>query len=338
MANNKNAVLRYKALDKCFSNPYKRFYIEGLVAYVGQTLTRHYGDTSTVSRRMILEDISFMRSQDGFDAPIISCKDGKRVYYKYEYPEYSIYKQVLTAAEKDQLKQTLELLTQIKGLPNMEWLGSLQTRIFSSLDQIHPERTLISFEENEFLAGLQYVFPLYNYALHKTCLSIIYKPFKAKTAQQLLLSPAFLKQYNNRWFLFGVNHARNGLQNLALDRIDSITASKEQYRESNIRFDDYFEDIVGVTALADVNTQEVIISLSEAILPYMRSKPLHGSQVIKGNLLKLMVKPNYELEALLLSFGDQITVLSPKSFREKIAHRIKAANNMYECNSAAHIG
>jgi predicted DNA-binding transcriptional regulator YafY len=309
-----------------------------LIEYVSNALSYHYGEEFTVSRRLILDDINFLKSERSFQAPVVSCKDGKRVYYKYDDPAYSIYRQILTSEEKDKLRQTLELLSQVKGLPSMDWLGSLQTKIFSSLDQVHPQHILISFEENEFLAGLEYVLPLYNYILNKTCLSITYKPFNAKAVQELTVSPAFLKQYNNRWFLFALNHERNGLQNLALDRILSITASHGQYRESGTRFEDYFEDIVGVTSLAGIDPQEITIRLSDAIQPYIRSKPLHGSQTVKGNVLTLKIKPNYELESLLLSFGEQITILSPESFRQKIAQRIKAANSLYECSSAAHVG
>lgn len=337
MAKNKNATLRYNALDKCFSNPYKRFYIENLIDYVSATLSQHYGEDYSVSRRQILDDIAFMRSDAGFLAPIASKKDGKRAYYRYEEPGYSIHQQFLTQEEETQLKDTLKVLSQIKALSGMDWIGSVAARLFSGLDFNYRSRTVISFEENEYLSGLNYVYPLFNYIIDKSCLSIDYKPFKSKSVEKLLISPSYLKQYNNRWFLFGVNHKLKTLQNLALDRIISINATQESYLNSHVNFDEYFEDIIGVTNMEYVGVEEIKIKLSNSILPYVRSKPIHGSQLIKGKLLTLKVKPNYELESLILSFGEHFEVCSPESMKQRIANRIQTANKIYECSSPAQV-
>ena len=337
MAINKNATLRYNALDKCFSNPYKRFYIEDLIDYISAALSRHYGEDYTISRRLILDDIKFMRSAEGFQAPIISKRDGKRVHYRYEETGYSIHQQLLTQEEETQLKSTLKMLSQIKGLSGMDWIGSVAARVFSGLDFNYGRTPVISFEENEYLLGLNYVYPLFNYIANKSCLSIDYKAFKSKSVQKLLISPSYLKQYNNRWFLFGVNHKLKTLQNLALDRIISVKTCQEAYLDSLVNFDEYFEDIVGVTNIENANVEEIKIKLSDSILPYIRSKPLHGSQLIKDKLLTLKVKSNYELESLILSFGEHMEVCSPHSMRQRIAERIETANNIYKCRSAAQL-
>ena len=65
MAQNKNAQIRYKALDKCFSNRYKKFYINDLIDYCSGVLTEHYAQETTVSRRQIFDDMDFMRSEAG---------------------------------------------------------------------------------------------------------------------------------------------------------------------------------------------------------------------------------------------------------------------------------
>ncbi len=337
MAKNKNATLRYNALDKCFSNPYRRFYIENLIDFVSATLSQHYGEDSSVSRRQILDDIAFMRSEAGFQAPIASKKDGKRAYYRYEESSYSIHQKFLTQEEEAQLKHTLKVLSQIKALSGMNWIGSVAARIFSGIDFDHRRTTIISFEENEYLSGLNYVYPLFNYIVNQSCLSIDYKPFKSKSVERLVISPSYLKQYNNRWFLFGVNHKLRTLQNLALDRIIKINTNHESYLNSNLNFDEYFDDIIGVTNMDNVNVEEIKIKLSDSILPYVRSKPIHGSQLIKGKFLTIKVKPNYELESLILSFGEHFQVCSPENIKQRIANRIHIANKIYECSSAAQV-
>ena len=103
MAQNKNAQIRYKALDKCFSNQFKRFYINDLIEYCSDVLTEHYATETTVSRRQIFDDIDFMKSEAGYDAPIESVKDGKKVFYRYWDPDFSILKKPLSSQEIGQL-------------------------------------------------------------------------------------------------------------------------------------------------------------------------------------------------------------------------------------------
>ena len=103
MATNKNAQLRYKALDQCFSNFYKKFYIDNLIEFCSNVLSEHYAKSMSVSRRQIFDDIDFMKSEAGFDAPIESYKDVRKVYYRYENPEFSILKKPLTSTELNTL-------------------------------------------------------------------------------------------------------------------------------------------------------------------------------------------------------------------------------------------
>jgi len=329
MATNKNAVLRYNILDHCFSNFYKKYFIEDLIIVCGEKLTEHFGYEMSVSRRTILEDIKFMKSAAGYDAPIISIADGKKVYYRYEEEDYSILKKPLTEKEKLVLSEVLNSISRIKNLPGLVGMETVQTKIYSVLDITKDERKIISFQENEFLVGVENLSPLYQHISHKNTLKIEYRSFRSDQNIFIDFSPQFLKQYNNRWFLFGENHEKEAVQNLALDRIKSIAISNESYREASIDYDEYFDDIIGVTDIATHTPIQVKIEISEESLPYIKTKPLHGSQKIKGNLLTLYVKHNYELESLLLSFGDKIKILEPEYLVETLKERIQKQFALY---------
>src|SRR5690606_25773706 len=136
------------------------------------------------------------------------------------------------------------------------------------------------FEENEFLLGAEYLTPLYNYIKNEQVIKIQYQSFKSNQIQSYTISPYHLKQYNKRWFLFGRNHVSAKLQNLALDRIKSINPINIEFSENTIDFDEYFEDIVGVSNDVQKETAKVKILLSDNIIPYILSKPVHGSQKV----------------------------------------------------------
>lgn len=328
MATNKNAVLRYNILDSCLSNYYKKYFIGDLIKICSEKLSEHFGYEVTVSRRTILEDIKFMKSAGGYDAPIISVPDGKQTHYQYEDREFSILKKPLSTKETENLNEALQILNRMKNLEGFDWVDSITTKINAGLELNNSSRKIISFQENEFLTGIEFLSPLYNFILNKNVVDISYKSFKSEKEISIIYSPQYLKQYNNRWFVFGINHERYSIQNLALDRIKKVIASKETYMEPLVDYEEYFDDIVGVTDV-ETNPVKVTIELTDQIIPYLQTKPLHGSQKIKDQILTLEAKHNQELETLLLSFGERIKVLEPTSLVEVLQERVKKLSEYY---------
>jgi len=322
MAVNKNALIRYKTLDKCFSNLYRQFFIEDLIEECSNVLSEYYGQDFCVSRRQIFDDITFMKSDAGYQAPIVSVKEGRKVFYRYDDLTFSILNKPLTNEEQMALENTVELLSRIKGIPGLIALESLQTKLIDVKNNHMTDRNIISFEENEFLVGLEYLVPLYNYIKNEQTLNINYQAFKYNEQHTYLISPYHLKQYNNRWFLFGWNHESKFLQNLALDRIKSLALTTEKYQDLLIDFDEYFEDIVGVTNDKTKEVFDIKIQLSESIIPYIKSKPLHGSQKINQNILQLKVKLNYELISLIFSYAENMKVLEPQELVDILKDKV----------------
>lgn len=322
MATNKNAQIRYKALDICFSNFYKVFFIDDLITYCSDVLTDHYVVETTISRRQIFADIDFMRSEAGFDAPITSHKDGKKSFYRYSDPGFSILKSPINPSELNSLNEAMETLSRINNLPGFDWVNTMQAKLNSGINQSQNQRQIISFEDNEFLKGIELLNPLYHHIANNQTLDIKYQGFNSDKENTFNISPYYLKQYNNRWFLFGHNHQFDKLQNLALDRMVDIQPSKTTFKICEIDFKEYFEDIIGVSNDESKEAVDVKIELSENIIPYISSKPIHGSQKIKDNILHLHVKLNYELEALILSYGEKMCVLEPKELASVIKERV----------------
>ena len=60
MATNKNALIRYKVLDKCFRNPGKRYFIGDLIEECNNVLFDIDPNCSGISRRQIFQDLTFM--------------------------------------------------------------------------------------------------------------------------------------------------------------------------------------------------------------------------------------------------------------------------------------
>ena len=103
---------------------------------------------------------------------------------------------------------------------------------------------------------------------------------------------------------------------------------------TTIDFSEYFEDVIGVTLDKEAKLEKIQLKVSNSLYPYIQTKPLHGSQKTKEKgdtyvLIELELIPNYELESLLLSFGEGIEVLSPETLRNTIKTRTQKTINNY---------
>lgn len=332
MSTNKHAIIRYQTLDKCFRNVGRNYAIEDLVRECNKSIYEYTGKEEGIKKRQLYDDIRFMESEQGWNVELKKEKEGRRVFYKYENSKFSISNQPLNETEANQLREALLTLDRFKGLPQYNWINEINARLESTFNLKQQNNVIISFEQNEYLKGLQFIPELYNAILYKKVLKIEYKNFRTDEATNIRISPYYLKQYNMRWFLFGKSDQYETITNLALDRIVGIEVANLVYTETDIDFNEYFEDVIGVTIPLD-KIEKIVLQVDKSLIPYVLTKPLHGSQKIKeidnSYEVHLYLIPNYELETLILSFGEKIQVLEPTVLVEKLKDRIIKMKNNY---------
>ncbi len=329
MATNKNASIRYRALDKCFRDFHHRYFIEDLIEKCEEEL-ESFNFSASVSRRQIFDDIRFMESFAGWTIPLDRLKDGKKTYYRYSDRNFSINKQPLTDEEAQQLKTMIITLDRFRGLPSNEWVEELISNLEWRFNLKGSNENVVSFEQNQNLKGLDKLSIVLDATSNHTPLIVLYKNFKEGGVEEnVTLHPYYVKQYNNRWFLFGLNQERNQISNLALDRILSVAQSEDVRFIPNmdVDFEHYFDDVVGVTIPKDeVKKEHIILQFTKHRFPYVTSKPIHHSQETISEedcTISIDVRPNRELTAQLLSFGPDVEILSPDSVRDRISKKIE---------------
>ena len=193
---------------------------------------------------------------------------------------------------------------------------------------------VIEFEQNPYLKGLEHFDDIFNAIVYKKVVKVEYKGYKHDVTQIMELSPSYLKQYNNRWYLLAYNHKYKALSHLALDRIIDIKEVKIKYLESEIDFTEYFDDVVGVTIDKESEPIEILLEFSNEQWKYINSKPLHGSQKVieekkDTTIISLEVQINFELERLIFSFGSNVEVLSPPSLITTMLDRANEVVDVY---------
>lgn len=336
MASTKNALARYKVLDNCFRNPGKKYFIEDLIEECNRALEEINPGTDGISLRTVRDDIAFMKTSHGWEIELGEYKDGRKKYYRYSDTNFSINNMPLNEVEINQLQSALDILSQFKGMPQFEWINELVPKLKQGISSEEFSGIIIEFDNNEYLKGIEHLGTLYNAIFYKKVLRISYQPFENESPSDVILHPYYLKQYNNRWFLFGYNPENAKYDwNLALDRILLITEIKGKYQKNtSVNWTEYFDDIIGVTKPIEQEVESITLQFFGKTGKYMESKPLHGSQKSKwldSNTLEVNLKLiiNYEFERLILSYAESAKVIAPNSLRKIILKRLETGWKQY---------
>lgn len=335
MFTTKHQIVRYNKLDRCFQNFGKEYSIDDLLNAVNEAIIEFDPDSSGVEIRTLRNDIRFMRSPSGYDAPIEAIKGSNGYYYRYSDKSFSINKSPLNDTEAEQLKNAVSILQRFEGSPEFEWVNEIAPLLNDKFGLKNQDQKVMSLESNIDYKGYKHITPLFNAIINKSVIKVKYEPFNTPE-YTVTFHPYFLKQYNNRWFVFGYNEFnQNQHWNLALDRINGdIEKSNEIYRENTTDWVDFFDDIIGVSKDANRQVEEVKLVFSKEQAPYIDTKPLHWSQKTKlledGSLeVRIKVMLNYELEMRILSFGEKVKVIAPEAFVTTISNRINLLSQRY---------
>lgn len=334
---NRNALIRYKTIDTCLRNKYRQWTLEDLIDACSDALYEYEGIDKGISKRSVQMDIQMMRSEKlGYNAPIV-VYDNK--YYKYEDEDYSITNTPLSEQDLKTMSEAVEVLRQFKGFSYFSGMGDIVSRLEDHVTSAKQKTIpVIDFEKNESLKGLDYLDTIYHAIVNKQVLNLKYRSFKARSANTFLFYPYLLKEYRNRWFVFG--RRKGNLINLALDRVHDIEiAEKEKFVENDL-FDPqaFFEDLVGVTKNVGMKAETVRFWVDKQNAPYVETKPFHKSQKVVeehedgSKIFEISVVINQELQREFFGYADTIKILSPQSLVDFIGWKFRLAKERYKDN------
>ena len=331
MATNKNALIRYRTIDKCLQNRGRRWTLNDLIEACSQALYDAEGKHSQVSRRTVQLDIQTMRSSKlGYDAPI---EVYEKKFYRYADPDYTIANLPLQDIDLDILSESVAVLRQFKDFSLFAELNGviqkLEDRIHHGSGQTAP---IIHLDNNAQLKGLEFLDTLYQAILKRVVLKLNYQPFRAPEPQSFSFHAFILKEFNNRWFLVGRKDGDAWIYTLALDRLLSVDLDLQtEYQDHDFDPETFYQNTYGVTVLSKKFLKEVELWIDAYNAPYVLTKPFHPSQKVieereDGSVvIGLYVHLNYEFERLILGFGESVRVLRPRDLRKRMVWKLKKA-------------
>ena len=348
MPANKNALIRYRYLDELLSSRVRYYTRQELTDKLNEHLA------TPVSKRCVEKDLIDIQDEWGieYDEKVY---DGKK-YIHYADPSFSIFNKELTPEERTMLRSVLATVGQFDGLPNFEWLETMRLKLgkdsgsalSSGEFEGHEDEKLIQFSNNPYLKNSNMIAELFQHIVSKQPIRIEYKPYSALKSFPVVVSPYRLKQFNNRWYLICCRMQDGRFTNYALDRMIAFNAVEDvEFMPCPIDIDEHFDDIIGVTYVADAPVETVIFAGSLREIQFILTKPLHWSQrypSLKEQeelhsqypnvpedwiFLTIDCKWNFELITTLFSFGERIVVVSPNRVVEEVVKKLSTMGTLY---------
>ena len=331
MANTKHAYIRYNILDYYFRN--KSFTFKEMLSHLNNKIAELYPGEG-ISIRTLREDIKVFRDKkEGFGAPL---PENIRIL-RYTNTDFSIAQKPLLDYEQELIGAAQQLLGRFENHPKYNRLAEALIKFQDDEDELSDTSKILFYDHNEEYKGIKHLKPLYLAIKKKQALQITFKGFHDKTSATFEFHPHILKQYNSRWFVFGLNNTSDIKEwSIPLDErlIKFEVLEDAAYLNTETDWETFFRTMVGVVRPKDTETEKVVLRFYNGRENYFKTKPFQPDyeeffEEDKQDQVWFKTIINKELVQQILSYGQDVEVIEPEELIEKLQEHAEAMNNFY---------
>ena len=329
----KNALIRFRIIDKMIRNKYKSYPSKKELREACEESLYGSIDGVHICNSTIEKDLFNMKMDH--DAPIKYSK--KNGGYYYEDSTYSINDIPLSEDELSSIKYAVDTLHQFKETPFFKEFGNAIDKIVDRISVGGAQNEMskyIQFEAATSVGGNEFLPVLLEAIQRKKKVWFIYTSFIKGQGKPRKVSALFLKEYRNRWYLISYDPSQKDIRTYALDRMeDPKILEDEQITPQGFDAEVYFENAMGITSYKG-EAKKIIIQADEIASKYIKSQPIHHSQEImkeskEGTYFTFKLLLSEELIRTLLSYGGEIEVIEPEDLKKALKERISSMKKRY---------
>ncbi len=162
-----------------------------------------------------------------------------------------------------------------------------------------------------------------------------YYKFWNEDISERIIEPYALKEFRNRWYVVGKDLKDNQVKSFGLDRLSDLDITNKRFKPNGFNVSEYYRHCFGIIAPNSESPSEVILSFTPYQGRYIKSLPLHDSQeVLIDNeeelRVRLIVYITEDFVMEILSHGERVKVLEPKSLAKDIKGIYEEVSDRYE--------
>ncbi len=206
--------------------------------------------------------------------------------------------------------------------------------MFNSLNLAQDLTPFIHLEKRR-PQGTENLYGLLHAIKNKLKIKFTYQKFWEEELSQRLVEPYALKEFKNRWYVLAKDSRDNNIKSFALDRLTNLEITTQHYQyPDNYSIEQSYRYCFGIISPNDEEPQEIILSFDPFQGKYIKTLPLHETQQVlvdsdEETRIKLKLYLTHDLVMELLSFGDNMKVIEPKSLADQIKQAHKNAYKQY---------
>ena len=179
--------------------------------------------------------------------------------------------------------------------------------------------------------GTEHFYGLLHAIKNRLMIKFTYTKFWDDEISERNVEPYALKESGYRWYLISKDKKDGKIKTFGLDRISELDILRQKFvYPKDYKPNDVFRYSFGILTDSVKEPEEVMLSFEPFRGKYIKSFPLHNSQQIifdsKKELrirLNVLITEDFIME--LLSFGDEVKIISPKSLKNKICMKLSNA-------------
>ena len=331
----KNALIRYRIIDRSLRNNYRPFPSKKDLRELCEEALFGSIEGENICDSTIEKDLFAMRLEH--DAPI---KYNKREGgYFYTDPDFSINDIPLTNDDVTSIKFAINTLKQFREVDMFKQFGSAIDKIVDRITISDDPRdkdisNYVQFEIALSSSGNEFLSPLLGAIRGSNLATFEYTSFVTNKSKHRKVVPLLLKEYRNRWYLISFDLEKKAVITYALERMSEVEILEEVgLKPLDFEPDLFFKHAVGITSNEDEPTV-IVFKADNISAKYIISQPFHSSQrlVKEGKnktTFELRVLISEEFIRSILSYAGGIEIVEPSEFREEIISRIEEMMNNY---------
>lgn len=183
--------------------------------------------------------------------------------------------------------------------------------------------------------GTENLYGLLHAVKNRLKIKFSYQKFWDVEKSERLADPYVLKEFKNRWYILAKDNKDNTVKSFALDRISNFEITNFPFVwPANYNAEESYKYCFGIISPNGNSPQEVVLSFDPFQGKYIKTLPLHETQqIIIDNQVELQIQLNvyvtHDFIMELLSFGNDVKVLQPKSLADEIKGAHQRAFEQY---------
>ncbi|MFN4811925.1 MAG: helix-turn-helix transcriptional regulator [Bacteroidota bacterium] len=189
--------------------------------------------------------------------------------------------------------------------------------------------------ENRKPQGTENLYGLLHAIKNRFIIKFTYHKFWDEEFSQRTVEPLALKEFKNRWYIIAKDSKDNSIKSFALDRLSNLEITNQTFLyPPNYSIEQSYRYCFGIESPNGKEPQDIILSFDPYQGNYIKTLPLHHTQEILVDnddelkiKLKLCLTHDFLME--LLSFGDNLIVIEPKTLVMQIKEAHKNAYKQY---------